>query len=229
MAYPKNPENIIVQNKYYPKGLTEKDNWEYYQNKKVKEAVLKEVRNRDLMLFIATDVNETVVKRKGITSDYIRVDRKNYDETIHPRVLSIHSTMKKYEDICIVDIDTDNFNLAKQATIDTYTALKNIEIIKDIQIRFTGKTSFHIYCNLYNKLNIDIIRTSLKAYLLRSDISYKYSIGEKRNTNTANIDLSSNKYSGGFITLHSLSVLGLRCMDLSLNQVHSFDPKIAKI
>ena len=34
MAEPVNPDSILVKNSYYPKGLTEKQCWDYYQSVK---------------------------------------------------------------------------------------------------------------------------------------------------------------------------------------------------
>ena len=34
MSYPQNPETLVIQNKYYPKGLREIDIWNYYQKNK---------------------------------------------------------------------------------------------------------------------------------------------------------------------------------------------------
>ena len=227
MGYPEHPENILVKNKYYPNGLKEKDTWEYYQ--KVKELILKEVWNVDLMFFIATDINKTIVKRKGKETKFIRLTRSNYDDEVHGRVLSIHKTMRRYEDFCIVDIDTDDFEMGKRATVDTYNVLKDFEPIKDLRIRFTGKTSFHIYCNLHNKTDVNISRVALRAFLMNSDLRYNYSISETRKSSKVNIDLSPNKYRGGFIALHSLSVLGLKCMEVPLNKLSSFDANNARI
>ena len=34
MGYPKNPDSIVLKNKYYPNGLKEIDIWNYYQKNK---------------------------------------------------------------------------------------------------------------------------------------------------------------------------------------------------
>ena len=44
-----------------------------------------------------------------------------------------------------------------------------------------------------------------------------------------NLDLAPNKYRGGYITLGSLSVLGLRCMEISLRSVSRFRKESATI
>ncbi len=230
MAYPKHPKNILIKNKYYPNGLNEISNWTYYQKNKFN--ILKETRFKNLMLFIATDENTYTVKRKGTTTNYVRLNPQNYDSIIHPRVISIHSTMKAYEDIAIIDIDIDNISLAKRATKEIYEYIQNNKsFIIDSKIRFTGKTSFHIFCKLDNKYPIDMIRKNLQ-YFLSKNIniinSYTLNLG-KRKPGIPNIDLSSNKYLGGYITLHSLSVIGLKCMEIKYSELSSFRPNQTKI
>ena len=44
-----------------------------------------------------------------------------------------------------------------------------------------------------------------------------------------NIDLASNKYRGGFITLHSLSIEGLKCMEIKRSDLGNFIKEMAKI
>ena len=40
MAYPENPETIVIKNRFYPRGLREIDVWNHYQ--KVKRQLLAE-------------------------------------------------------------------------------------------------------------------------------------------------------------------------------------------
>jgi hypothetical protein len=68
-------------------------------------------------------------------------------------------------------------------------------------------------------------------YLERSDLNKKYFIDEmrRRDKSIPNLDLSQNKWRGGYIALHSLSVLGLRCMKVDPGKVHSFKKEDAII
>ncbi|MBU0462636.1 MAG: hypothetical protein KKE12_03310, partial [Proteobacteria bacterium] len=78
--------------------------------------------------------------------------------------------MKKVEDIAIVDIDTDDINFAKEAVKDCYNVLKGFPVILNQQIRFTGKSSFHIFCQLSRKMNIDSIRLMLTKIFRNSSV-----------------------------------------------------------
>jgi len=184
--YPQHPNQIILKNFFYPQGLKEIDIWNHYQ--RYKNSILVQSKNRDLMTFLAVD-GKILVKRKGKTTNFIQLSPNNYDEIITGRTLSVHATMRRTEDIAIVDIDTDNLKAAKEAIGDCYNILKGFPIILDQQIRFTGKSSFHIFCQLSRKMNIDSIRLVLTKILKNSTISDKYTIGKTRTKRVPNIDL----------------------------------------
>lgn len=228
MAYPQHPETIIIKNPYYPNGLREIDAWDYYQS--IKSDLLKQVKGRDLIFWIAVSENKFIVLRKGKTTRFMRLTSSNYDNNITGRTISIHSVMRRLEDIAIIDIDFHDFSRAKIAAKDTFEFVsKSIPIVKSASIRFTGKESFHIFCNLNRKYNIDAIRMVLRKTLQQSPLSGKYTIESKRTPTTPNLDLAPNKFRGGFITLHSLSEIGLKCMEVPYSKLASFDPRIARI
>jgi hypothetical protein len=229
MAYPKHPEAILVKNEFYPNGLTEKNNYDYYMS--VKDKLLFEVFNRDLIIFLALDDRITVL-RKGKTTHFMRLNRGNFDDVFHSRMLSIHCSMKSIERFGIIDIDTDNFKEAKQAATDTYEfANSKIPFIDNAWIKFTGKSSFHIVCNFKNDMYIDRVKIMLRNYLQKSPLAKDYDIdlvtrGERTRPN---LDLSPNKYRGGYIALHSLSTIGLRCMKIAPHKLRSFQKEEAII
>lgn len=225
--YPTNPETIIVKNQFYPKGLTELDLYNYYM--KNKGAILHQVKDRDVMFFLGLETSEPVVKRKTPEGKFIRLNSSNYKDLITGRTLSIHSTMRKNEEFGIIDIDSNHFRKSRTATLDVYNHIKNVEQVQGIQIRYTGKDGFHIVCFFTKKMHIDKIRGFLKE-TLASKFSNKYEVAfHKKITNKVNLDLSSNKYRGAYITLGSLSILGLKCMSIPNTKLNSFRKEEAKI
>lgn len=226
MGEPKNPETIVVQNSFYSSGLREIDIWNYYQKNKI--LLLNQTRGRELIFFLGIGTNKTIVKRNTKDGGLIFLTPSNFDQYITGRSLSIHSCMKKTEDFGIVDIDTDNFNEAKSATFDVCNVMDRAQFIKDVRIRFTGKDSFHIICYFKRSLNIDHGRVLMRNFLKESYLSKMYDI-EYKQTKRPNLDLAPNKYRGGFITLGSLSVSGLKCMEVNLRHLSSFNKERAVI
>jgi tRNA U38,U39,U40 pseudouridine synthase TruA len=169
MSLPENPNTIVIKNKFYSKGLREIDIWNYYQ--KYKGIILDQTRGRDLMFAIFVEENKPIIRRKGEGGKIIQLTNSNYDKIITGRTVTIYSTMKSYEDIAIIDIDSDNFNKAKQAASDVFESMMEAPFIRTADIRFTGKTSFHIFCKLSRKIKIDSIRFLMKQHIeLKSEL-----------------------------------------------------------
>ncbi len=227
MPAPNNPETIILKNSYYPTGLSEQKIWDYYQ--KNKSWLLKEVGTRYLMFAIMTDVNEHILRKNWTKGKPISLSNSTYDKRMTGRTLAIYTLMSNFENRAIVDIDSDDLRKAKECTIDTYNELKKFKLVDDVSIRFTGKTSFHILCTLFRRYSMERIRYAFQDYLKSTNLEDKYTIQYKRQKNVPNIDLSPNKPNGAYITLHSLSLLGLKCMNISYDNLNKFHPNNAKI
>jgi hypothetical protein len=224
MSYPEHPDTIIVKNEFYPGGLREIDIWNYYQ--KVKGPLLQQVSHRDLMFFIMVDTNKDIILRRGKEARFLRLNSPNYDTLITGRTISIHSTMKRNETFGIIDIDTDDFEEAKLAALKVYNTMTKTY---NVSIRFSGKNSFHVICNFGNERNIDGIRHGLENHLRATDLSRDYTIEHKRTKGIPNLDLAPNKFRGGFITLHSLSTIGLRCIEVDPGKIIRFRRELARI
>jgi len=222
-SIPEHPDTIIIQNEFYPNGLTQKHIYDYYIKNKKK--ILEQVKDRDVMIVLATDLNKFVIKRKE-TNGYIKLNSENYDNFLSGRTVTIYSTMNQQEDFGIVDIDYHDFNQAKNATIEIYDLLYKQN--KKLKIKYTGKNSFHILYFFDQKIDINSIRKKLEDLLLNL-ADKKYSINSTRSEEKINLDLSPNKFRGGFISLYSLSILGLKCVEVSRKQIASFNKSDAKI
>jgi hypothetical protein len=181
------------------------------------------------MIFIATDINKTIVIRKSKENGVIMLTPSNFDKYINGRSLSIHSCMGKDEEFGIIDIDTDDFIKAKEAVYDVCNTMDQAPFVNDIKVRFTGKDSFHVICYFKRKLRIDASRDLIRSFLKQSYISKIYTIEFERQPQKVNLDLAPNKYRGGYITKGSLSTLGLRCMEIELRHVRSFNKQMALI
>jgi len=231
MSYPDNPDTVVIKNRIVPQGIKEIDVWDHYQ--KAKSVILRETRNRDVMFAIMTQMNKPVMRRKGVGGQVIRLTPTNYDQIITGRTVAIHSTMGLYEDFGIIDIDVAknvNFRRAKEATADVYDyVMDKMPLVTSAQIRFTGKQSFHIKCDFNRKTKIDTIRSLLRRFLTTSDLARNYTIEPKRTGSVANLDLSPNKYKGNYITLNSLSVWGLPCVEVPFQSLMRFEPRQARI
>ena len=233
MSRPQNPETIIIQNQFYPKGLTEGEVYDYYI--KNKQKILKEVIGKNLTFYFATDLNNIIVMRKAKTpTGFLRLNYENYDELITGRTISIHSNFNRTSDFGIIDIDIDDFDLAKRATHDIYNLIEmKCPFVNKIKSIYTGKNSFHVICYTRRPMDIDNFRIQMRKFLIEDEdaqlFKNHYTVLNKRIKGIPNLDLSSNKYLGGYITLHSLSILGLKAMEIPIKNIFKFKKENAKI
>jgi len=225
MGYPKNPNTIIIKNNFYKSGLSELQVWNYYQS--VKARFLQTTKNRDLSVLIMTELNKPIIRR-NVGGKTIRITPQNYDKIITGRTIGFYSAMTSIEQYGIIDVDIDpgdGFHWAKKVTADVYNfVMDKMPLVRKVHIIFTGKTSFHIICDFGRKMRIDTIRFLLKKFLQNSELSKAYTIEAKRRPGIPNLDLSPNKVRGNYITLHSLSIIGLRCMEVPYTQLKNFNP-----
>lgn len=227
MSYPKNPHTIIIKNEYYPSGLKEVDIWNYYQDNKTN--ILRETLGKDLIIFFAIDLNRFTVIRKSKLKGPIRLNLTDYNTIISGRTVSIHSVMNRYSNFGIIDIDTDNFDQAKEATEILYDLFERVKFVYDLSIRFTGKDSFHIKIDFRHYYKIEYIKDLLNDFLIEKNIDKKYTISHRRAKNIPNIDLNRNVFNAGYITLHSLAVTGLKCIEVKNSRLRNFKKDFAKI
>jgi hypothetical protein len=230
MSFPQHPDSIIIQNPFYPKGLKEIDIYNYYQQ--VKPNLLREVLGRELTFWIMTDINKPIVRRKA-KEEYLTLNKSNYDSLITGRTVSIHSGMRIYEDFGIIDVDIDpydGFKWARKVTRDVYDyVMEKMPVVTNATIRFTGKGSFHVVCHFNKKMKTDVIKFLLEKFLRGSILSKVYTVGGKRRAGIPNLDLGRNCLRCNYITLHSLSIIGLRCMKVEYNDLMKFNPREARI
>lgn len=227
MSYPEHPDTILIQNEFYQNGLKEIDIWNYYQ--KNKASLVKRMIGRNIIIFFATGINKMVVIRRMADESVIRFNMRNFDHIISGRTLSLHSTMKKTEDFGIIDLDVDNFNTAKSAAINVFNQMLEAPFVDHCLIKFTGKSSFHILVYFKRTMYIDGIREMLHSYISETYLIKKYTMEYKRKPGIVNLDISSNKFNGGFITEGSLSTIGLKSMLVDINKIQVFKKENAII
>lgn len=223
-SYPNNPNELVIRNRFYFSGLTEEDIYNYYMENK--DQILKQTKDREVLFVVFIDTNQPIVRRRGRGNNFIYLTKDNYEEVITGRTVSLHNTMGSRENIGIVDIDYHDFNTCKEVTAEVYKFLN--KYYRNVDIRFTGKSSFHVAVEFKMAKDVDEIREELTK-LLYNQFFDKYLINATRSQRTPNLDLSPNKKRGAFIFPGSLSTMGLRCMSINLNQLSSFRREQAKI
>ena len=223
--FPPNPDQVILKNEYYPQGLTEKQVYEHYM--KYKPYILEHTQGREIMFAIKTD-DDIVIKRKDSNGRFLKLNNNNYEDLITGRTIAVYATMGKTEKFGIIDIDTNHFGFAKGSAAKIYDGFPELGQIAKKEIRFTGKTSFHIILEFKQNKNINSIRSHLRQ-TLKNNFDHHFAIEKKRSTDKINLDLSPNKFRGAYIIPGALSVEGLKCMTVKRSEILSFQKSFAKV
>lgn len=212
-SYPSNPGDIVLKNKFYPRGLREIDIYNYYMA--AKRDILQWIRYRSIAIFLRID-NETVVRRK-INEDEIKLTPSNYENLITGRTLSLYVERKDPTNYFVVDIDggrsvkySDILKAAKTAK----ELLEPFEV-RNWEMLFTSPHGLHLIGHLSKAYPIELMPKLLESFLSKQN---KYLVnvkGERSKKGVINYDLSPNYRRALHMARYSLTKEGLVCNDIS--------------
>ena len=223
MGFPSTPDKVLIKNQYYPLGLNEENIYLFWLDEK--DRILDQTKNREVFFYITPELNSEPVVRRHLSSNvFIKLNSRNYESVINGHTTGVISCFDRIENFGILDIDSLNFGQNKECALDVYEYFSHRF---PVRIYFTGKTGFHLRVNFERRYSIDRIREQLHELIAGSDLK-KYMRTGVRN-NYPQIDLSPNKFRGGFVTLGSLNKIGLQCKEIAPDELRNFRPEDAKI
>jgi len=220
---------ILITNEYYPKGLNDVQVQKHY--KKYQKEILLEVQRRKVALVICPDTNNLVWLRNIKNKPIYLKNRRDFQNIIHERVLSIFPEIQQYEKKLVVDIDCTNINNAKKVAKLLYNIFTKSGYITDVKIFFTGQTSFHLHLFLPNKTNIERGKELVDGLIRRDAFAPKLmTINQRRPKDEfPNIDFSTFKERSIYICPYSLSKFGLIAGEVKINEIDSFNIQHYKV
>jgi hypothetical protein len=215
LSYPEHPNTTVIQNQYYPGGLTELRIWNHY--KKFKDRIINEIDGNAVAMWIFTDINDSIVKRKVLGSPFT-INKNNYDKVITGRTVSLSSELKSSTDNIIIDVDPgsniNEFQLKECIRNILDSSISSMNIIKDRRIVSTAN-GYHIYFKLNKTMNISSIKSITLKYLT-IDFRDMYLINTKNpKPNEINLDLTPITPRGLHQTPYALCRNGLMAMDVT--------------
>lgn len=232
---PKNPDDIVIKNKFYPNGLSERSIYNYYMSRK--RELLEWIGDRNVSFLLRLSENQTVIIRnqKGkpilLTSD-------NFEKLITGRTNVVYVSHPKITDYWIIDIDLGpNLKMfhAKKTLEILLHELRLVDIADTTTKKFEAITSspqgIHLIGYLNVSKDIDLLRNSLKIELerivtklnVKSKIEFTVNVKGKF-PNKINLDLSSMHPGSLHIAKHSLTKEFLVCGDVTksgLKKIHT--------
>jgi len=209
---PQNVDDIVIKNKFYPRGLTEQQIYDYYMGNKRK--ILNWIGSRPVAFFLVID-GKIVVKRK-LKSGPIILNDSNYEELITGRTVSIYVERPDRTDYFIVDIDAGkgiNYKEIWEASEIAQKSLYDMGVLNWEKL-FTSPYGMHLIGYIKPKLSIGLLRGEI--YNLLSNNQNEYLVNIKgRKPGTINFDLSPNYTRSIHIVRHGLTKEGLICDNIA--------------
>jgi DNA primase len=207
---PPHPEDIVIRNWLYPKGLTEKDIYNYYQT--VKNPILNWIGNRNIAFFLK--IKDILVVKRNIGESVIKLTEENYNEVITGRTIQVLVERPDPSNYFVVDIDAGQMhshNEIIEASNIVMELLNPLNIIKWENL-FTSPKGLHVIGYLDKPRRVDELRIVLEKYLLKQQ-NYLVNVKGKRHKQI-NLDLTPNYKRSIHLCRYSLTKEGLICDDI---------------
>ena len=214
-------DTILIQNRYYPKGLTKQRIEKHYNT--YKNYILAELNQKAVVLFVAPTTNNLIVKR-NIDGQPIILTKYNYDNLMTNRVVSISVEFGPITDLWFVDIDPGK-QVNKKDLINTTT--KVVEIFKNLyetgyakvkQPRVvTTSSGFHVMIKMKDRSTVKTTQIKIQDLLEKEFKKSELVVVNKRRKREDEIilDLSPLNKRGSRVVPYSLNRNGLMCIDVS--------------
>jgi len=225
--YPEHPDSVIITKKESLSGseLTEKDIYTYYEG--VKDGILKEIKGRNIFIRLITKSGALFIRHPFSNKDeYIQINNAEQFEEYHTgRILEFHITMPAMCPYYVVDFDSaGDWTSTKKITAEIADKMEKLPEVKEIELRFSGKRSFHIIGWLKKAKPIDKAREDLKAWLReafgdRDDVV----MGESPKGSKGALGVAPMKINGGQVALYSLRTTGLCCIQVPRASLMKFE------
>lgn len=210
--FPPNPDQVVLKNKFYPNGLTEKDIYQYYQS--VKPKLLNWINKRNSNFFLRIN-NDIVVKRKHQNKP-IKLSNSNFDQLITGRTNSIYVTIPERTSYFVIDIDGGkgiNYMQLLDASEVAINALSELGVVIWEKL-FTSPNGMHLIGHLLSTISINSLRKEISLLLRTKQDRYLVNV-KGRKPGTINFDLSPNQRNGMHMARYSLTKEGLICDNIA--------------
>lgn len=239
--YPDHPDEVVIskgENIAGLKEIKEIDVYNYYEG--IKGKLIPELKGYNLFVVIKPK-GVLRPRQKGIyirhpydrKTEYIRINNNKEFEIYHSgRTVEYHLTSPQRVPWYIIDIDpgSEDFSHTKEIAADVADELKKIPEVKKVEIRYTGKRGFHLLGWLKKARDVNNARKFLNEWLKenfgdRNDTV----IGESPSGKKAALGLSPMKLNGGHVSLYSMRITGLCCMEVERGKLMGFNREDASV
>jgi DNA primase len=216
-------------------SLTKKDVFNYYSEPTVRRAMMKDMKDREVIVRQSFTPEYVILKRKEggnvirIEQDKKAVDNpKDFSYFTERRTTEFHPVFKKDEDRLVVDLDPrPNFPFHDTKTYAGQVAslMESLPGVKSTEVRFSGGRGFYVIGKLRKAININTGRKVLKETLAPLvEMDERLTLGVPSEDDQMRLDLTPVKERGSVRGVFSLNAnTGL--VSVPVTDLKDFDPK----
>jgi len=190
------------------------------------------------MIMLKVD-DRTIMKRHASQEIMaMRVDANTFGNLNRGRTIEFHFAVEANTNLLWLDIDPKDLFPWEETKAITADLLKAMESIDEVDItktelRFSGKSGFHILSHIAHPLNIDEARMVVKRVAeqyVSGRADPRITTGTTQEAEGLRIDYSTMREQGGLRVAHSLAYpTGLMCMPINPSSLSGFEKEMAKI
>ena len=169
--YPSHPDDIVIKNDYYPRGIKEVNIYNYYLS--IKDKLINWIDGKRVAFLLRLSPKQTVLIRNQ-KGKPIHLTSHNFEDIITGRTNVIYVTEDGLVNNWVIDIDAgENINIIHvQKVLDILQhelIPNNIDSlgIKKTEAILTSPQGIHLIGYLNHATNIDILRNQLSNELQR--------------------------------------------------------------
>lgn len=222
-------KRILLINSYYPDGLTDEMVQRHY--KKYQKDILPEIYQKNVALLIYPETNNFIWLRHIKKRPIVINSRKDFTKIIHNRVLGIFIEVSQSEKMFVVDVDGTNLDNNKIAIIYLYQLFSRQNWLKNVEVVYTGKKSFHLHLIFPYKVSLDRARMLIeKTVWDEKHLDLYMTTNKKVEKNIVpNVDFATLRKRALYICPGSLSQIGLRSQKIDIEALSKVQPLHFKV
>jgi DNA primase len=217
------------------RSLTKKDVFNYYNEPKVRKAMLAETAGREVIVRQNFTPDFVVLKRKE-NGEFIRFEKDKVDVNdpkdasyfAERRMTEFHPVLKDKESQLIVDLDPKPgfpFRDTKAYASQVAELVKTMPGVTGTKIRYSGGRGFYVIGQLSEALDVDVGRKALKQVLAPLlELDERLTLGVPDSDDQMRLDVTPFKRRGSIRGAYSLNAsTGL--VSVPVQDLDAFDPK----
>jgi len=222
-------KEVVIDNAQTKQKLTKGDVGQYYGDPRIREELIKGLRNRDLLAVMSRNPDKHIFKRYEAKNKPLRVQGEDdLSRFVTRRYTEFHPTIGKKTKEIWVDIDSGKdltTGTLKPLTQEVSTLVKRMPEVANTNIAFSGGDGFYVRGLLKRTQSTDRMRSRLKEELAELVKKHKHVTMSPPAPDEVRLDISTLHNKGSIRAPYSLNAeTGLVSVPVTSKQLPTFKP-----